>query len=214
MRRNTIVFPRRKPVLRKFPAADLSGYFSSDDQFDKVYPLSIAMLAQRHWTPLSVSRKAVQFLATGDNVRILDIGAGVGKFCIAAAHFAPRAMFYGVEQRNRLLQHAEKAKEVSGVKNAQFIHANFTQLDFEAYDHFYFFNSFFENLDGTDKIDDSIDYSGELYNYYNRYLYRQLDQKPPGTRLVTYHSLENEIPPDFHVVDSHQNGLLKFWVKI
>ena len=38
-------------------------------------------------------------------------------------------------------------------------HGNFTQLDFKNFDHFYFYNAFYENLAGTDKIDDSIDYS-------------------------------------------------------
>jgi len=214
MRRNHITFPTRKPVPRRFQGTDQSGYFHSDEAFNKLYSPSVAALDARHWTPLSVSRSAAQFLATADKVRILDIGSGVGKFCIPAAHFAPRAVFYGVEQRQQLVYHAEQAREKLAIENAHFIHANFTQLDFRDYDHFYFFNAFFENLDGTDKIDDSIDYSGELFNYYNRYLYRQLNQKPPGTRLVTYHSLEDEIPPDYHMVGSQKNDQLRFWVKV
>ena len=31
---------------------------------------------------------------------------------------------------------------------------------------------------GTEKIDNSIDYSVELYTYYNHYLYKQLELKP------------------------------------
>lgn len=211
---SNISFPKRKPTSGMFPGAGISGHFRSDEQFDKLYPLPVSALAQLHWTPLAVSRKAAQFLGTEDNVRILDIGSGVGKFCIPAAHFAPHAAFYGVEQRRRLLHHAEKVKETLGIENVHFIHANFTQLDFNDYDHFYFFNAFFENLDGTDKIDDSIDYSDELFHYYNRYLYRQLDMKPSGTRVVTYHSLESEMPLNYHVVDSQKNDLLKFWIKV
>ena len=87
-------------------------------------------------------------------------------------------------------------------------------LDLRNYDHFYFYNSFYENLVGTDKIDDSIDYTSGLYNYYNRYLYKQLEQKPTGTRLATYHSLEDEIPPSYLVVGSEFDNLLKFWIKV
>jgi hypothetical protein len=133
---------------------------------------------------------------------------------LAAAHYAPHALFYGVEQRKRLVQHAEKAKEGMGVENAFFLHGNFTQLNFNQYDHFYFFNSFYENLDGTGKIDDSIEYSSELYNYYSRYLHNQLAQRPAGTRLVTYHSDECEVPQDFHQVDASMNDQLKFWIKV
>ena len=100
------------------------------------------------------------------------------------------------------------------LENVSFIHGNLTQLDFREYDHFYFYNSFYENLVGTDKIDNSIVYSGELYKYYNCYLYNQLNQKPAGTRLVTYHSLEDEIPPSYQLVGSEFDNLLKFRVKM
>jgi len=188
--------------------------FSSDEQFNQLYPVSIELLSRRHWTPLNIARKAAAFLAAENNVRILDIGSGAGKFCLAAAHYRPKAFYFGVEQRKSLIDNAETALEILGMENVFFIHGNFTQLDFRKYDHFYFYNSFYENLVGTDKIDENIDYSPELYNYYNRYLYKNLDQKPAGTRLATFHSLQDEIPPDYHVVGSEINNLLKFWIKI
>jgi len=177
------------------------NWFGSDDQLNGIYPLNVA-------------RKASSFLAAENNVRILDIGSGVGKFCLAAAFYKPTAFYYGVEQRASLIYCSNVVKRRLGLKNVSFIHANFTQVDFSNYDHFYFFNAFYENLAGTDKIDDSIDYSGELYNYYNRYLYKQLEQKPAGTRLATYHSMEDEVPKGYHIVGSEVDNLLKFWIKI
>ncbi len=189
-------------------------WFNSDEQFGKLYPVPVQLLAKRHWTPLAVARLAADFLAATNGAKILDIGSGSGKFCLAAAFIKPRSFFYGVEQRKHLVYNAETARQITRLKNVSFIHGNFTQLDFGQYDHFYFYNSFYENLSYTDKIDDSIDYSGELYNYYNRYLYKQLDLKPAGTRLATFHSLENEIPPDYHVVGTEVDNLLKFWIKV
>lgn len=189
-------------------------WFASDEQFNQLYPLSIQALARRHWTPLSVARKAAGFLAAENNVRILDIGSGVGKFCLAAAYYKPKAFYYGIEQRKSLVSHAEKAREILHLQNVSFVNGNFTQLDFRKYDNFYFYNAFYENLAGTDKIDDSIDYSGELFNYYNRYLFKQLEKKPAGTRLATFHSMEEEIPQGYHVVGSEMDNLLKFWIKI
>ncbi|MBK8141292.1 MAG: methyltransferase domain-containing protein [Chitinophagaceae bacterium] len=189
-------------------------WFASDEQFNQLYPLSIQALARRHWTPLSVARKAAGFLAAENNVRILDIGSGVGKFCLAAAYYKPKAFYYGIEQRKSLVSHAEKAREILHLQNVSFVNGNFTQLDFRKYDHFYFYNAFYENLAGTEKIDDSIDYSGELFNYYNRYLFKQLEKKPAGTRLATFHSMEEEIPQGYHVVGSEMDNLLKFWIKI
>lgn len=190
------------------------NWFSSDDQLNEIYPVSIQSKAERHWTPLNVARKASSFLAAENNVRILDIGSGVGKFCLTAAFYKPKAFFYGVEQRKALINYAETARKELCLSNVSFLHGNFTALDFSNYDHFYFFNAFYENLAGTDKIDDSIDYSGELYNYYNRYLYKLLEQKPAGTRLATYHSLEDEVPKGYHIVGSEMDNLLKFWIKI
>ena len=200
------------PLLEK--KINTESWFSSDAQFNQLYPSSIQLLAQRHWTPLVVARKAANYLAAESNVRILDIGSGVGKFCLAASHYRPKAFYYVIEQINRLVTYADEAKKILRIENVSFIEGNFTQIDFRNYDHFYFYNSFYENITGTDKIDDSIDYSLELYNYYNRYLYKQLEQKPPGTRLASFHSLEDEIPKGYHIVGSEMNELLKFWIKI
>src|SRR6185295_16593683 len=91
------------------PERDLKKWFSSDSQFHHLYPVSIQQLAQKHWTPLHIARKASRFLVTEDNVRILDIGSGAGKFCLSAAFYKPRAFYYGIEQRKSLVMHAEVA---------------------------------------------------------------------------------------------------------
>jgi len=188
-------------------------WFSSDEQFNYLYPVPVRQLAAKHWTPLHITWSIAQYLAPGDNTRVLDIGSGVGKFCLAAAWCMPTAFFTGVEQRKDLVAHADSAQAILKLENVEFIHKNFTRLDFDRYDHFYFYNSFYENLVDTEKIDDSIAYSPELYDYYNRYLYKKLDGRPAGTRLVTYHSLEAEIPPTYHLVECQVNDLLKFWIK-
>lgn len=189
-------------------------WFRSDEHFDKLYAPSIRELAYRHWTPLDVAKEAAAFLAAEKNMRILDIGSGVAKFCLAGAYFHPDAHFYGVEQRKSLMVHSEIARLKLGLENVSLIHSNFTTLDFKEYDHFYFFNSFFENLSGAGKIDESLEYSDQLYNYYNRYLFRQLDLKPAGTRLATYYSSGDEIPDSYHIVGTSMNQQLKFWVKV
>ncbi len=192
----------------------VNEFFTSDKRFNTLYPDQVRLLAARHWTPVRVAQRASFFLAVEDDARILDIGSGVGKFCLSAAYYAPTSHFYGIEQRKDLVAYAQSAKDTLGLTNVSFTHGNFTQLDLRDYDHFYFYNSFYENLAGTDKIDEHIAYSGELYNYYNCYLYTQLEQMPPGTRLATFYSLEGEVPPAYHVVGSELDNLLKFWIKI
>ncbi|TDW96840.1 class I SAM-dependent methyltransferase [Dinghuibacter silviterrae] len=188
--------------------------FDSDVYFDRIYPEKVRALSRVHWTPLRVVRQAVGFLAGDEGTRVLDIGSGVGKFCLAAAQCRPGSFFSGVEQRGDLVDTANEARKELGLDNVSFIHGNFTQVDFERYDAFYFYNSFHENLDGTDKIDDRLVYTEALYDYYTRYLYRQLDRLPAGARLVTYHSMDAEVPRDFHRVEEAFSGLLKFWMKV
>jgi hypothetical protein len=203
----------RDGIVMSMEKMPVERWFSSDYQFHHLYPVSVRPLAARHWTPLHVARAAAEFLVMENGVRILDIGSGTGKFCLGAAWYKPHACFYGIEQRKESVTNSETAKQILGLENVFFIHGNFTQVNFTDYDHFYFYNSFYENLSGTDKIDDSIDYSVELYNYYNRYMYKMLEQKPAGTKLVTFHSLEQEVPPSFHVAGTQMDNLLKFWIK-
>jgi hypothetical protein len=155
------------------------SYFRKDAAFDTLYPRHIRELSQMHWTALDVSLEASNFLAApGD--RILDIGSGVGKFCIAAGVYHPEATFYGVEQREELFHHAQIAKEQVGVPNVEFIHGNLTDLDYDLFDHFYFYNPFYENIEPGSRIDYTVRTSFELYNYYTLFIYEMLNKKPAG----------------------------------
>jgi SAM-dependent methyltransferase len=187
--------------------------FLTDQDFDNLFPEQIRKLSNTHWTPLGIARMTANFLAEKKGSKILDIGSGAGKFCLIGAHYNPHALFCGVEQRENLISQAESVKKELGLKNTFFIHANFTQLDLKMYDHFYFYNSFYENLSYNDKIDDHIICSNELYKYYTHYFQREMEQMPAGTRLATLCSLDDEIPDGFLETDSYVDGLLKFWIK-
>lgn len=188
--------------------------FCSDLQFDNLFPRQMQLLSGKHWTPVRVAAIASDFLAEQPGSRILDIGSGIGKFCLAAAQQHPDSHFYGVEQRKKLIQLATKAQKHIAVKNATFIHGNFTQLDLSQFDHFYFYNSFYENLvDDESHIDESIDYSLSLYEYYTHYLYAALEKLPRGTRLATYHSFREVVPPGYRLIETLHNTLLRCWIR-
>lgn len=189
-----------------------ASLFNNDAAFDWMYPEHFQLLSLKHWTPLPIARKAAEFLAV-DGARVLDIGSGIGKFCLAAAFHFPETYFYGVEQRHDLIYHAEEAKGYTRLPNVHFIYANITQVDFKKFDHFYFYNSFYENIDPDNQIDDTIAISESLYTYYTKYLFKALDQKPPGTRLVTFHISGEEVPSSYRLADASCDSLLKMWIK-
>lgn len=192
----------------------MKNWFASDKIFNSLYPKPIQEVAEKHWTPLAVAEKAADFLAASPAAKILDIGSGSGKFCLTAAYFHPLSLFYGIEQRANLVALSTELAQKLELQNTTFICDNITKIDFKDYDNFYFYNSFYENITGTQKIDFSVTYSEDLYKYYNRYLFKQLAKKPAGTRLVTYHSFGSEIPSDYEVVHTDYNEFLKFWVKV
>lgn len=198
-------------LLRK--STGIHRYFASEQSFCELYSPSIGELNRMHWAPLRIVQKAVQFLANRPGMKILDIGSGAGKFCLAGAYFQPAVSFSGVEQRQYLIDEARQANERLGELNVNFICRNFTQLDFSEFDAFFFYNSFFENLPGTDKIDNSLEYTKELYDYYTYYLSRKLSELPEGVRVVTYCSWDDEIPQGYRLADSQEEGLLKCWIK-
>jgi SAM-dependent methyltransferase len=189
-----------------------AGLFSNDAAFDWMYPEHFQLLSLKHWTPLAIARKAAEFLAE-PGARVLDIGCGIGKFCLAAGYHFPETYFYGVEQRHELIYHAEEAKGYTQLPNVNFIYANITQVNFKEFDHFYFYNSFYENIDLDNQIDDTIEISESLYNYYTQYLFKELDERPSGTRLVTFHISGEEVPSDYKLADVSYDTWLKMWVK-
>ena len=125
----------------------------------------------------------------------------------------PAASYFGIEQREDLTEYAEAARKQLGLSNVSFIHGNITELDFSQYDHFYFYNSFYENIATAGKIDENIPYSVERYNQYRYFLYRQLEKKPSGTRVATFYGREEQMPRGYHVGGSDLDDLLKYWVK-
>ncbi|OQP65719.1 hypothetical protein A3860_14030 [Niastella vici] len=63
----------------------LDNWFSSDAQFHNLYPQGIQLLSGQHWTPLHIVQMVVEFLTSEEDVNVLDLGSGVGKFSLAAS---------------------------------------------------------------------------------------------------------------------------------
>ena len=192
----------------------MKNWFASDKVFNSLYPKAIQDVAEKHWTPLAVAEKAAAFLAVSADEKVLDVGSGSGKFCLTAAHYHPLTLFYGIEQRANLVALSTDIAQKLQLENVTFICNNISNVDFKDFGHFYFYNSFYENISLGQKIDDEVEYSEALYNYYCNYLNKELEKMPAGTRVATFQSLEHEMPASYRVMKTGFHGSLKFWTKV
>ncbi len=183
-----------------------------DKLFNTLYPLSIKKLSEHHWTPVEVAKLAIDYLVDKPKCKVLDIGSGVGKFCLIGAA-SSKGRFYGVEQRSRLVKLSQRIAKTHKINNVEFIHSNITQISFSKYNSFYFYNSFYENIGRFQAIDATIPLEEKLYYTYSEYVENQLKKTPIGTRLVTYWSEWLEIPEGFDLEFTAYNGKLNFWEK-
>lgn len=114
-----------------------------DAVFNEIYPPNIQAVAEKHWTPIAVAKMAAEYLAEKSGKKVLDIGAGAGKFCLVGAA-TTEGFFYGVEQRSSLTRISKKIADRHHITNVEFINSNINKISFSDYEAFYFFNSFFE----------------------------------------------------------------------
>lgn len=190
-----------------------SGLDITDKDFDSIYPWSVRQLARKHWTPVAVAKTASEFLANRRGVRVLDIGSGVGKFCMVGA-VNTRGHFTGVEQRAELVEISKQISAGNHIDNTEFINANIITINFRDYDAFYLYNSFYENIDPYHKIDNEVLLHTKLFNSYSRHTFDQLASLPSGARLATYYTASEIVPDTFRLVDTHHSGFLKLWEKM
>ncbi len=184
----------------------------SDKEFDKVFKPKIRFVSEIHFTPVEVAKSASQYLTNDLATRVLDIGSGCGKFCFLGA-MTTKGIFTGVELRKTFHDESLKMAAESGLNNIYFIHSNITDISFEAYDAFYIFNPFQENISVMDRINDEIPLNRALYDQYSAHVEDELDKKPSGTKLATYFSFRKEVPPSYQKVSSHFGDKLVFWEK-
>jgi SAM-dependent methyltransferase len=192
-----------------------AGRGASDEEFDQVYSLHQRWISRRQWTPVAVARRAAQLLTEGNRRLVLDIGSGVGKFCIVGALTA-EALFMGVEQRPHLVASARAAASRFGTERAIFFEGDFTVIDFAIFESFYLFNPFEEQLRaGVIPIDDTLDLSPRWFRRHVLCLFRKLRETRRGTRVLTYYGHGGLMPPGYRMVLSEAAGsdALVLWEK-
>ena len=184
----------------------------NDQNFDSLYTEEVRKHSFIHWTPAEIVETAIDWLRLDATSKVLDIGSGAGKFCVMGALMS-KARFTGIERREDLVEAAEKLKKDIGVTNVTFINEDIVNVDFKAYHAFYYYNPFCEYIAEFDRIDDTVEYSPDIFRIYEDHVVEELEKLSKGVRVVTYCSQAFPFPSSYELRDMLYDGKLALWVK-
>lgn len=184
----------------------------TEENFNRFLPDYLQRASRIYFTPIRIAQLAAEWLTEDGAKTVLDIGAGVGKFCVAGAS-TNSSFYFGIEYRKSVSQIANDMISRFQLSNSIVQHGNVVELDFQNFDAFYMYNPFFENLLSARRLNDEVELAGSLYSYYINQVRHKLDCAKPGTRLVTFHGNNFDAPESFKKIHETEGGLLKFWIR-
>ncbi len=208
-------FTRARRVRAELVAGILRrGRTVPDETFDEIYPEAVRRASPAHWTPARVCARVVEILARERGARLLDVGAGAGKFAIIAAAMSG-ASVRGVEREPSLANVAREAARRLGVE-IDIADGSFETEDPRSFDAAYLFNPFMETLLlpglARELPDDRFGAriaadvaAAETFLAFAR----------PGARVVTFFGFGGTMPATYEssLRERWDGGLLEVWQK-
>ena len=165
-----------------------------------------------HWSKSTIIEKSVFYLKKNEVEKVLDIGSGIGKFCILGTKLS-NISFTGVELRENLFNESQSIKKKHCLSNVHFIHDDIKNIDFSSFDAFYYYNPFCEHLATADIIDDNHELSEERYYEYEEIVLGKLNNLSIGTIMILHNSKSFTLSEDYTLEEIHFDGELTFWKK-
>lgn len=190
---------------------------ATDADFDRLFPSPIRDVSATYWTPIRVAVRVAEWLDEQGVRRVLDIGAGSGKFCVVAA-LAGRAEYVGFEQRHRLVAAARRLAKLFDVEDrVSFVKGTFGVTPLPEVDAYYLYNPFGENLYADDGcLDREVELGVDRFRRDIAAVERLLVHAPVGTCLVTYNGFGGRVPDTYQAIHVNRElpSLLRLWRKV
>ncbi len=185
-----------------------------DEEFDLLLSEQPRARSGAYWSCVEASQTASRLLTRAGATRVLDVGAGVGKFCTIASLTSSHRV-WGLERRGGLVF---EARQLSQRLGAEVVIQEGTLEDVKPrrFDGFYFFNPFGEYVaDDKGRYDAEFPRSFDAYIKDARTVERWLLDAPVGTAMVTYNGLGGRIPACFAVQHTTRvrDDVMRLWVK-
>lgn len=166
-----------------------------DECFDLFLPARLRAVSYRFWTPLDVTRRCAAWFEEVGIRSIVDIGAGVGKFCIVGA-LTSSCFFLGIEQRPRFARVArELARLLSVADRVTILDGQFGKVPLPQADCYYLFNPFEENLFPIQEaLDGDVELSPARFRRDLRAFRSLVATSPIGTYFLSYNGIGGVLP--------------------
>lgn len=166
-----------------------------DYAFDRLLPMRLRAASNEFWTPLDVIQRAARWLEECGVRSVVDIGSGVGKFCIAGALIGS-CHFIGIEQRPRLVTVARNLSRLLAVDDrVSIINGTFGDVQTPAADCYYLYNPFEENLLTVDEaLDDEVPRNADRFRRDLRCFQALVSMLPTGALVLTYNGIGARLP--------------------
>ena len=177
------------------------GDLVTDEVWDSFLPHSFQSLSPYQWTPISVVETTWDFLQNENVTSVVDLGSGVGKFCIHLSYLSQdQFSIIGLEDRSELFQISEDLKPKWNAHGVIFRNTNFLENFPRGASHYYAFNPLYETMKGNHSIDSKKKKSAMLFLRNVQQFKNQLYQCKMGTKLITYHGFGGSVLPGFRVL--------------
>lgn len=185
-----------------------------DADFDLLLSQGPREKSPRFWSAVEVAQTAARWFSEAEATRVLDVGAGAGKFCTIASLTTGHRV-WGLEQRGHLVFEARKLAQRLQAEVVM-IEGSLAEIEPERFDGLYFYNPFAEHiLEPADRYDEALAASPDAYVQSARTVEGWLKTLPVGTVMVTFNGLGGRIPSSWRC-DRRQRlagNMLRRWVK-
>jgi SAM-dependent methyltransferase len=203
-------------AARQFAAAVHAGECPTDRAFDRFLPERLRPVSSEFWSPLAVARRAAEWFDAAGVQRVLDVGSGAGKFCVAAALFG-RCHYVGLEQRPFLVKSARGLARLFDVNDrVSFVHGSLGEVPTPSADAYYFFNPFGDYSVGLHPLAEkrppivAARYARDVSA-----AEQLLRDVAPGSLVLALNGFGGRLPPGFDLIreDWHVPVGLRLWRK-
>jgi len=186
-----------------------------DVVFDLLYKPHHRRISDMFWSPVAVVRKAMEWLPTDKRLSILDIGCGVGKFCLVGA-LASKHKMHGVELRPHLVKEAEKVIKLFPESSISLKCGDAFAYDWTKFNVLYFFNPFAELNFPALQSEGETKSEGNVFARSVEQTQKRLDKLPRGTTVITYYTIGAPFPSGFERLQAQHfdTGYLELWKKL